>query len=95
MGKIYVNQTALTIELDTNEDITGSTCLIKYRKPSGTEGSWSATITDATNGIIEYEVSADDIDEAGRWVFWAYVTFSNGTKLPGEAVIEEIYEEGE
>ncbi|MCK5606584.1 hypothetical protein KAR91_32080 [Candidatus Pacearchaeota archaeon] len=98
MGKVYVGQEELKIEATLNEDITGATpVLIKYRKPSGTTGSWAATITDATTGVIEYEVNADgsDIDEAGEWTFWGFATMSSGRDIPGEAYERVIYTEGQ
>lgn len=96
MGKIYKGQTALTIILTCGADITGATAKIGYKKPSGITGTWDATITDAINGVIQYEIqSANDIDESGRWTFWAEITFAAGTWLPGEAVTKFIYEKGE
>lgn len=96
MGKIYVGQTALKIEALTYTDLTDATAqVIKYKKPDATLGSFIATITDAKAGIIEYDVtSADDLDQAGEWTFWAYITFG-GDVVPGEPEILEIFNEGE
>ena len=49
MGKIYVGQTAIEFEVDVATDVTGATCSVKYKKPSGEEASWPAVITDAAN----------------------------------------------
>jgi len=51
-NKIYSGQTELQIRLTTGVTITGAACQVKYRKPSGKEGAWDATIEDATAGII-------------------------------------------
>ena len=93
MGKIYKNQTALRIELDTNIDLSdASSALIKYKKPSGTTGSFTATITGEK---VYYDiVSSSDLDEDGTWTFWSYVTFTSGTVAPGEAVSVKVYNEG-
>ena len=71
MGKVYNGQDALKIRLTCSQDITGATVKkIKYKKPSGTEGSWDATVEDEVNGIIYYNFQANDIDETGNWTFW-------------------------
>ena len=96
MGTLYVNQTALAIKARVWVDITGaSELLIKYKKPDGTEGSFTAVAIDNENGIIQYSVtSEDDINQAGRWTFWAYVTFADGKSAPGEVVEHWFYPEG-
>jgi hypothetical protein len=96
MGKIFKGQTALKIEVLTGTDLTLATDQeIKFIKPSGATGSFAATVSDATGGIIYYDVdSADDLDQSGEWTFWAYITFPSGV-VPGEASKVEIYEEGD
>jgi hypothetical protein len=67
MGKIYVGQTAIEFEVDVATDVTGATCSVKYKKPSGEEASWPAVITDAANGIFVGEpASADDLAQAAN-----------------------------
>jgi len=96
VGKIYVGQTALTIRLTVGQDITGATCLVKYRKPDGTEGQWSASIVTESTGEIGYTMAdADQLDQSGLWTFWAYVTFSDGTVAPGEPIEKYVYSQGE
>lgn len=93
---IFKNQTSLRIRLTTNVDITGATSLnIKYKKPSGDVGSWTAISEDSLLGIIYYDVQSGDINESGNWYIWAYVTFSDSRSAPGESVKVEVYEEGE
>ncbi len=95
MGKIYVHQTALSVKLTVGVDITGATPVVKYRKPSGATGEWSATIVDAANGVIKYNIQNEgDIDETGTWAFWAEVTFAGGEWAPGEAIKVRVYPEG-
>lgn len=96
MGKIYQNQSSLRITATTGVDISGATALaIKYRKPSGTEGSWTATESDATEGIIYYDlVDENDLDEVGAWAIWGHVTFSDGRSAPGEPFTLTVKEEG-
>lgn len=95
MGKIYVGQTALIFEVTLNSDVTGSTCLVKYKKPNGIVGEFPATIINATTGVIRASpTSVDDLDVAGLWTFWGHVTFSDGSVAAGEPVQEQIYDEG-
>ena len=92
MGKIYKSQDSLRIKLTTSVDITGATVKkIYYKKPSGTIGSWDATVDVISTGVIYYDVVSGDIDESGQWKFWAYVTFSDGRSAPGQYVAETIY----
>ena len=96
MGKIYLNQSSLRIQLTTNVDITGATArLIKYKKPSGTTGSWTAQPGDVGAGVIYYDLTGTELDEAGTWKIWAYVTFADARVAPGEPVIMIVLNEGE
>jgi len=102
MGKIYVGQTRLRITLETQADLTDADVFeIKYIKPSGTEGSWTAICDDLAKGEIYYEnFVSTTLDEAGLWRFWAYVTWSGSSaaedeSVPGEAFELQIYNEGE
>ena len=97
MGKIHVGQTALSFVVTVSQDITGATStLIKYIKPSGATGSFTATITNASTGEITYEdFTATDIFEYHNWIVWAHITFSDGKKAAGEAVQIKVFKEGE
>lgn len=95
MGKIYQGQTDLTIALTTEKDITGATeTKIKFSKPNGVTGEWTATITNPTEGIIEYDVDADDIDVVGKYTIWAKITDSQGLVSYGEPSIFNVNKEG-
>lgn len=95
MGKIYKGQIGVQLTATVSQDVTGATCLIKYRKPSGVTGSFSASIITAATGVIRYTTdSANDLDQSGDWVFWAHVNFSGGNAAPGEPFTKEVYEEG-
>lgn len=95
MSKIYKNQSSLEIELTTSVDLTSATPVIKYIKPSGLTGQWTATIVTAATGVIKYDILSTEIDEVGSWRLWAYATFSDARSAPGEAVIMNVYNEGE
>lgn len=75
----YVDDVGVLISIDFFGlvDLSTATALvIHYRKPSGEEGTWTAT----DNGDnAEYTTVAGDIDEAGVWYFQAFATFAGPT----------------
>ena len=98
MGKIYVGQTALRFTATLGIDVTGGTCVIKYRKPDEdeTEGEWDAIIQTEATGVIYYDVEdADVVDTAGVWAMWGYATLSNGNVIAGQPFYKKVYEEGD
>jgi len=95
MGKVYIGQTKLKLEVFLNTDITGATAILKYKKPNNTTGNFPLTITNATTGTAEYEAqNATDFDVVGTWVFWAYVTYGDGKIASGEPFKVHFYSEG-
>lgn len=55
---------------------------IKYVKPDGSSGEWSANILNLSNSTIEYITnSTSNIDQAGTWMLQAYVEFADGRKF--------------
>lgn len=96
MGLIYQNQSSLTLKVLTYTELSGAdSCILKYRKPSGEEGSLPLTIEDELEGVLRYNVQNGDIDESGWWCFWAYITFIDGRSSPGDPFEVFIGEEGE
>lgn len=96
MGKIYLNQSSLRIILTTGVNISGASVRqIKYKKPSGTTGNWTATELDSGAGSIYYDLTGTELDELGTWTLWAYVMFSDGRSAPGEPVSVIVHTEGE
>lgn len=95
MGKVYIGQTRLKIEVDLKADVTNAAVKLKYRKPGGTTGEFTMSVTDATNGIANYEVeNASTFDTVGTWTFWAYVTYDDGKVAAGEPFNIHFYQEG-
>ena len=96
MGRIYKGQSSLKITVKTYIDLSGAEeCLVKFRKPDGTEGSFPGTIADEQDGIIEYEIKPGEIDLSGWWRFWAFVSFIGGRTAPGVSRKVFIWDEGE
>ena len=83
------------LKLETNITLTGSTLLIKYRDPAGTEGSFTAIIDPADNSKMYYDFqSTDTTDLDGDWFVWAHAVRSDSTIDIGQSVKLTIYPEG-
>jgi len=60
-----------SIECNMRIDLTGATLLqIKYRKPSGITGTWTATAVGTDR--LQFTTILNSIDEAGSWTFQPY-----------------------
>ena len=95
MNRVYKVQSALRITLKTFTDLEGIiAAVIKYRKPDGVTGEFAAGVADAVKGLIFHECIEGEIDRAGWWVFWAFITFADGRTAAGEAAKVFIWHEG-
>jgi hypothetical protein len=95
MGRIFKGQSALRIVVKTFTDLEGITsAVIKYRKPDGSTGEFGAGVGDAVRGVIFHECIEGELDRAGWWVFWAFITFADGRTAPGEAAKVFIWNSG-
>ena len=95
MGKIYVGQDNLSIELDTGVTLTGALNLkIKYRKPDSTTGEWTGTLEGTTIIKKSFIDGSGGLDQSGIWRFWAWAEMSDGREIPGEPYDRQIYIEG-
>jgi len=95
MGKIFKGQTALRISLKTFCDLDEiEKAIIRFKKPNGKFGEFSAAVSDVENGVIFHEVIEGEIDVSGWWVFWSFVTFGDGRTAAGEAAKVFIWNEG-
>jgi hypothetical protein len=95
MGRIYAGQSALRIIMKTFIDLEGIiSALIKYRKPDGSMGSFTAGVADAAKGLIFHECIEGEIDMAGWWVFWAFITSADGRTAAGETAKVYVWKEG-
>lgn len=95
MGRLHKGQTRLRITLFCGE-ITGvATALIKYKKPGGALGYWTATVVSETTGEIYYDVAnTSDLDMEGAWTVWSHITFDDGDVAAGDPVKMAVYTEG-
>lgn len=97
MGKKYTTQPVeVEISWDAADDPgTVSSAVIKYRKPDGTEGNWTAVYSGNDRKVYYITATAETYTMKGPWTFWPVVTLSDGKTIPGEPIFEEIYNEGE
>ena len=94
MGSVYNGQSKLRIELDTTIDVSGATTrIIKYKKPSGITGQWTASLK-SDKQTIYYDVQVGDINEANEWTVWSHVTWTGNINAPGEPVKIKFLQEG-
>jgi len=95
MGKVYKGQSALRITVKTFIDLEGITgVVIKYRKPNGKQGEFTAGVSDEAKGTIFHECIEGELDVSGWWSFWAFVSFADGRTAAGEAAKVYIWKEG-
>jgi hypothetical protein len=95
MSRIFKGQSALRITVKTFIDLEGIiSAVIKYRKPDGSTGEFAAGVGDEAKGVIFHECIEGEIDLAGWWVFWAFITFADGRMAAGEAAEVFIWHEG-
>jgi hypothetical protein len=76
---LYLKQGDLAPKLigDLNADVNGATVVAKLRRVhTTTTMSKTCSITDATNGIVEYQWIAGDTDVPGSYIVEFLVTFS-------------------
>jgi hypothetical protein len=94
------NDLAITMECQrtgaTVDLSDGATYRIYYKKPSGTVGYWTATLS-GTHQLVYNATSEDtsegtefDIDEAGVWLLKAYVVYNSGAVYQGDVCELEI-----
>jgi hypothetical protein len=92
MPKTYLNDIGTEIILDSGEDISGQTTLeIKYKKPEGDTGTWTASVYN-TN-YAKYTTVDGDLDEIGTWTVQIYVVLPSWTGH-GEAAQFKVYAVG-
>jgi hypothetical protein len=92
MGKIFKGQTALRIVLNTFIDLVGiEKAVIRYRKPNGKAGEFTAGVIDT---CVIHECIEGEIDVSGWWAFWAFITFADGRTAAGETAKVYIWNEG-
>jgi hypothetical protein len=95
MSRIHKGQSALRLTVKTFTDLEGIiSAVIKYRKPDGVCGEFDAGVGDTAKGVIFHECIDHEIDLAGWWAFWAFITFADGRTAAGETAKVFVWQEG-
>ena len=95
MSKIYQGQTDLLIRVTVNQNISGATITrIAYRNPNGITGSFNATVSNATLGILTYPAINNELNILGNWTFWPDITLSSGLRTIGTPFTARIRRQG-
>jgi len=95
MTGIYVGQSALRISARTGTALADvESCEIRFEKPDGSRGAFAAFVSDATRGVISYDLLGSELDIAGWWKLWVFVVFTDLRTSIGDAVPVFIREEG-
>jgi hypothetical protein len=77
--------------LDTGIDISGyTTLLMRFKRPDGTTGEWSASLHSTNHKWMEYTTYDYDLDQDGIWAIQAYVE-SAAAFLHGKWVDFTVY----
>lgn len=65
---IYVNDNPIRLRLNLgdNYDVGSDPVAIRYTKPDGTTGTWTATKQSAN--VVYYDTADGDLDQAGKWM---------------------------
>lgn len=75
-GRSYVGNIGLPIYADCEQDVSAATgLLIKYKKPDGTTGEWSATLYGTE--YIQYTIQAGDFDQDGEYKVQPFFTLGS------------------
>jgi len=75
--QLKVGDLAPKLQFDLNANLTGATAVAKIRRAhQSTVLTKTLTVTDAPNGICEYQWVAGDTDTPGTYYIEVLVTFS-------------------
>lgn len=97
MGKVYTTQSKLVLYVNLGTNLLeASSVRIAGTNPSGVAISpmKTATIEDATKGLVSYQVLETDFTVAGTWTLWTYVSYVGGTWAYGEPFPFNVYTAG-
>lgn len=94
MEKIYNKQDLIRIESSFDKSPgTISKAYIKFRKPNGALGQFSA-IVDEERNLFYYIPKKGEYLDAGIWTVWNYAILEDGRTIPGNPWCFTVEEEG-
>ena len=100
MGKVYIEQTDLTLSFEAGKSLNISDVVkIEYISPQKVRGLFNATISDAIKGTVVFNVN-NSVSEfktlgAGTYIMWLNITDGvTGLVSIGEPTSFNIYSKG-
>jgi hypothetical protein len=91
IGAVFVGDEGTRILLNAGTNISASTVRrIRYEKPDGTTGFWSANLDSGLEKLY-YDTQTDDLDISGTWKLQNYVEMPTWTGT-GEIAQLKIYD---
>jgi hypothetical protein len=95
LTNIFVGQSALRVSVRTGTALVDvASCEIRYEKPDGSRGGWSAFVSDPNRGVISHDLLGNELDQAGWWRFWVYVRFNDERASVGDVTKVFVRKEG-
>lgn len=83
---------SIQLKINTGMDISGYPDLcIKYRKPDGEVGTWTAVVDPSNNNVMLHTCEVEDLDVAGEWIIQASVK-GGAQQLNGRWVRFSVFE---
>ena len=93
MGKIYTFDIGTRLRTTLNVDLTGyDTVEYSIEKPDGTTLTKTCTIEDESDGIVYYDTTTNDLDQAGYYNIQVQVVFLSGSQFESETKEFRVYD---
>jgi len=87
----HVGDTGTRIRLDCGQDVsTASVRRIRYVKPGGISGYWTAAQDGSDSQKIYFDTLTDSLDVKGAWKLYSYIE-KGGWAGHGEEVAMQVY----
>lgn len=78
MGNLHSGQTAVQLNFNCSNNVSGATCTLNCVSPSGLKSTRVLTIINPNLGLLQYNlVDDEDFAESGMWEFYISVVYGN------------------
>jgi len=77
MPDVYKTSLGVKIEITMDIDLSGNDGVtLTVKKPDNSTVEWTASIDDATGGVVSYTSEANELDILGEYIVQPKVTFT-------------------
>lgn len=91
--RIYEGDVGVKFLVSTGIDLTTTTLVeLKVLKGDLSAATWSATVNETDNTVVEYISLADDLNVSGKYKIYAYVEFGSLSKHSGRVATFTVYD---